>query len=219
MRITLGSSQLQHHERGNDELEVSVLILSSAYTTNKGFCRCQASHVISCPFVKTRQVAPSLIVQPYFLAKKRLQNIFVCFPATMSAYVLLLPSCKCKAPPISHYYRSVHLIMAPRAPACAICPQTASLSTCSGCHILQYYSRPHQVEHRPVHKALCKRINKARVFLKAEEEEERMLNAVTGGAFSAWAHRAQHSIRCSNSQPLSWKSILGSLWRHGSSIS
>jgi hypothetical protein len=77
--------------------------------------------------------------------------------------------------------------MATLPPTCAVCPKTTSLSTCSGCNVIQYCSRPHQVEHRPIHKGICKRIGKAKLVLKAEEEEEKMLNAVAGKAFPAWA--------------------------------
>jgi len=45
---------------------------------------------------------------------------------------------------------------------CAVCGVTVALKLCNGCKSVAFCGREHQVKHWPVHKAVCKRIQKER---------------------------------------------------------
>lgn len=53
---------------------------------------------------------------------------------------------------------------------CAVCNQKENLLQCSGCKVLSYCGRDHQVADRPAHKSACSAIRRARG--KMEEEEQ-----------------------------------------------
>ncbi|KAK5954616.1 hypothetical protein OHC33_004338 [Knufia fluminis] len=54
---------------------------------------------------------------------------------------------------------------------CSECQQPSSnLRLCTGCNVVRYCPREHQVEHRPAHKSTCSKIKKGRAKLSKEEE-------------------------------------------------
>ncbi|CAG8898268.1 unnamed protein product [Penicillium egyptiacum] len=57
---------------------------------------------------------------------------------------------------------------------CGVCGQEEGLLICSGCKVLSYCGRDHQVADRPAHKSACSAIRRARV--KMEEEEQILRN-------------------------------------------
>ena len=67
----------------------------------------------------------------------------------------------------------------PRGPLkhrCGLCLEPNSkLSRCTGCQVVRYCSREHQVEHRPKHKSVCNKIKKHRA--KVSKEEHAVRNA------------------------------------------
>ncbi|KIW97847.1 uncharacterized protein Z519_01431 [Cladophialophora bantiana CBS 173.52] len=65
----------------------------------------------------------------------------------------------------------------PRGPLkhrCSLClkPKSA-LSRCTGCQVVRYCSREHQVQHRQEHKSICNKIKKSRTKLNKEEHAVR----------------------------------------------
>ena len=53
---------------------------------------------------------------------------------------------------------------------CAICGQQEGLLQCSGCKVLSYCGRDHQVTDRPAHKSACSAIRRARGKMEKEEQ-------------------------------------------------
>ncbi|EHY51981.1 hypothetical protein HRR83_003456 [Exophiala dermatitidis] len=69
----------------------------------------------------------------------------------------------------------------PRGPLkhrCGLCQvpgPKAKLSLCTGCRVVRYCSREHQVQHRPEHKSVCNKIKRYRT--KVAKEEDAVRNA------------------------------------------
>ncbi|RDL41109.1 uncharacterized protein BP5553_01088 [Venustampulla echinocandica] len=57
---------------------------------------------------------------------------------------------------------------------CGVCSSTQNLLRCTGCKVMHYCSREHQVAHRHDHKAGCKGVAKA--TRRADHEEEKLRN-------------------------------------------
>ncbi|GLI79005.1 hypothetical protein PoHVEF18_007327 [Penicillium ochrochloron] len=53
---------------------------------------------------------------------------------------------------------------------CQVCGQKEGLLQCSGCKVVSYCGRDHQVADRPLHKSACSAIRKARVKMEHEEQ-------------------------------------------------
>lgn len=56
---------------------------------------------------------------------------------------------------------------------CGICRKEDGLFQCSGCKVIQYCGRDHQVTDRPSHKYICTIVKKARTKM---EKQERILH-------------------------------------------
>jgi hypothetical protein len=69
----------------------------------------------------------------------------------------------------------------PLTPCCGRCGSKKGLLRCSGCNVMQYCSRDHQVADRPEHKRACKLVQKNRDLL---EREEQKLRAHPGDMFT-----------------------------------
>ncbi|CAG8386228.1 unnamed protein product [Penicillium salamii] len=53
---------------------------------------------------------------------------------------------------------------------CSICRKKEGLLVCSGCKVLPYCNRDHQIADRPAHKSACSAIRRARVKMEKEEQ-------------------------------------------------
>lgn len=50
---------------------------------------------------------------------------------------------------------------------CAICDTKEDLKICTGCRVVSYCGRDHQVEHRKEHKGLCKYAEQTQATIRA----------------------------------------------------